>query len=187
MRDDAWGRSTRVRDGRHQAAGARRRALPASTWLGNNKDRTLLVDTFKKFLRAQHARNISGRIVGWYDEARNEYEVRVSGRLAILVATETTFGTTGAFSMWAQELEKSEEELASGRLVMVQIYREWPLYQAIYQVARARGPEAKEGAIRLLRELVRRWEESYCYKTDPLDLDCDGSQAAREKKDEEGR
>ena len=56
---------------------------PVCTWLldtiSASGDRTLTTDRFQGFLRAQQVRRISGTIVGWYDEARNEYEARING------------------------------------------------------------------------------------------------------------
>lgn len=132
-----------------------------------NDDQALSTERFERFLRDQHVRRVSGSIVGWYDEARNEYEVRVGGRTAILVASETAFETTGRFTMWSQQYGTSEEVLTSGREVSVPVYREWPLYQAILDVARARGDAAGPAAVSLLRELLRAWETDYCYTPDP--------------------
>lgn len=132
-----------------------------------NDDQALSVDRFERFLREQHVRRVSGSIVGWYDEAHNEYEARISGRTAILVATETEFETTGRFTMWAQERGSSDEVLESGREVSVPVYREWPLYDAIIEMARVRGADAGPAAIALLRELLRGWESDYCYTVDP--------------------
>lgn len=132
-----------------------------------NRDRPLSTDRFERFLRDQHVRRVSGSIVGWYDEAHNEYEVRVGGRPAILVASETAFETTGRFTMWAQQHGTSDEVLNSGREVSVPVYREWPLFQAILDTARARGDAAAPAAVSLLRELLRAWETDYCHTPDP--------------------
>lgn len=132
-----------------------------------NDDHALSVDRFERFLRDQHVRRVSGTVVGWYDEAHNEYEVRIGGQTAILVATETAFETTGRFTMWAQQHGTSDEVLASGREVSVPVYREWPLYDAIMSMARARGDAAGPAAVSLLGEMLRGWESDYCYTPDP--------------------
>lgn len=132
-----------------------------------SRDRSLSTREYESFVRAQHVRRVSGTVVGWYDEAHNEYEVRIGGRTAILVATETSFETTGRFSMWAQQHGATEEELTSGRVVSVPLYREWPLHSAILDVARVRGDAAGPSAVTLLGEVLRGWEEDYCYSTEP--------------------
>jgi hypothetical protein len=136
-----------------------------------NADRSLTIDRLERFLRDQQVRRVSGTIVGWYDQARNEYEARVNGQTAILVATETEFETTGRFTMWAQRHGSSAEVLASGREVDVPVYREWPLYDLLVETARARGEAARPAALAAFLELVRGWEESYCY-TLPGELAC---------------
>lgn len=132
-----------------------------------NHDQSLSVDRFERFLRDQHVRRVSGSIIDWYDEAHNEYEVRINGQTAILVASETEFATTGRFTMWAQQYGTSDEVLATGREVSVPVYREWPLYDAIMTMARARGDAAGPAAVNLLDEMLRGWETDYCYAPEP--------------------
>ncbi len=121
------------------------------------------------FMRAQHVRRVSGTIVG--DIGPNEYETRISGRLAILTTTETTFTTTGHFSMWAQQNGTSEEDLASGRTVDVPIYREWLLFDSITGIARGSRDDAAERAQDVLEELLAMWTIDYC-RTDDETGDC---------------
>ena len=145
------------------------------TWLVDtveaNADRSLTTDRLERFLRAQQVRRVSGTIVDWYDQSRNEYAARINGQTAILVATETEFETTGRFTMWAQRHGSSAEVLTSGREVDVPVYREWPLYEILIETARTRGDEARPAALEAFRELVRGWEESYCY-TLPDEIAC---------------
>jgi hypothetical protein len=126
---------------------------------------------FERWLRSQGVRRIRGRINGWYDESSNEYEARVGGRPAILEVTETSFQTTGGFSMWVQSMGSSEQELVSGRIVDVPMYREWVLYEAITDVARMRR-DASAPAVSLLRELLRGWTMDYCREDPPFSLEC---------------
>jgi hypothetical protein len=132
----------------------------------SSDDHALSSARLERFLRDQHVRRVSGSIVGFYDEANNDYEVRVAGRIAILEATETSFETTGRFTLWAQQHGTRVEVLTSGREVSVPIYREWPLASAILEMARARGDDAGPAAWMLLQELLRSWESSYCYAVD---------------------
>lgn len=129
----------------------------------NTPGRSLPSRTLEKFLRAQHVRRVGGSIVGFYDEANNEYEVRVGGRVAILSATETSYSTTGHFSLWAQSAGTSEETLNSGRDVSIPVYREWPLFKAIRDTATARGDDAAPAAVALFSEVLRGWPGDYCY------------------------
>jgi hypothetical protein len=132
----------------------------------SNDDRALSSARLERFLRDQRVRRVSGSIVGFYDEANNDYEVRVAGRIAILEATETSFETTGRFTLWAQQHGTRIEVLTNGREVSVPIYREWPLASAILEMARERGDDAGPAAIALLNELLRAWEADYCHAVD---------------------
>lgn len=131
---------------------------------------------FQRFLRSQKVAIRRGQILGWYDQSADEYEARIAGRTSILIATETSFQTTGGFRMWAQRIGESEETLNNGREVDVPLYREWVLYGLILEAARARPPERQSYAQFILGHLVDRWEESYCSRDqeDPMSL-CDGA------------
>lgn len=123
------------------------------------------------FLRAQHVRRVSGSIVGLLD--RDVYDTRIGGRMATLETSETSYATTGHFSMWAQQYDHGEEELASGRTVEVPIYREWPLFDAITSIARTHSHEDATATARsVLAEILRAWETDYCYPSPDDILDC---------------
>ena len=122
--------------------------------------------TLESFLRAQHVRRVSGTVVDWYDQSSSEYEVRVGGRAAILQTTETSYTTTGRFSMWAQESGSSDEVLNSGREVTVTVYREWPIAELIIEMMRARGASRIARGRDLIEELLAGWHERYCYVSD---------------------
>jgi len=82
---------------------------------------------------------VRGRIVEVYETGRGgtAYEVRLGGRTAILETTDTTFATTGSFSMWAQRMPNNEEVVfASGRVREIPAYIEWKLADDIMDIAR---------------------------------------------------
>lgn len=114
--------------------------------------------TLERFLRGQQVRRVRGRIVEVYETGVGSvtYEARIGGRTSLLETTETTFTTTGAFSMWAQHSEDEEMVLTSGRVREIRVYTEWKLADDLLDLARQRsGGEAT--ARRMLDELILDW------------------------------
>lgn len=111
------------------------------------------------FLRRHRVSRTSGSIVALLEERRtgDTYEARIRGRVAFLETAETTFSTTGRFTLWTQQQDDQETTMMSGAVRDVPVYMEWPLAELVLDVARARGTDAQRKAELLFGYLADSW------------------------------
>ena len=113
----------------------------------------------EQFLRAQQVRQLSGSIVEVYEQGAygTTYEIRWSGRTALLESEDTQFETTGRFRMWAQRTPNDEQVVFdSGRSRDIPAFVEWKLADDLLEIARRNPEDAQALAQRTFQNLAAR-------------------------------